>query len=118
MEKGKLYSFHGEFEFGKVVIGKFNGIDETTGFVEFTDIVYSEDIRDDYKMQSKIAQALNGGNPANCLGAHGADAEVVLNKFKRSPSKCPKVFIRHNSSTYNLRFIHSVTPMKNYFEEA
>jgi len=118
MENGKLYSFHGEFEFGKVVIGKFKGIDETTGFFEFTDIVYAEDLRDDYKMKAKIAQDLNGGMSSNCIGAHGAEAAELLAKFKRNPTKCPKVFFRHNKSTYNLRFVHSITPMKNYFEEA
>lgn len=92
MENCKLYSFHGDFEFGKVVIGKFKGIDETTGFLEFTDIVYAEDLRDDYKMRSKIAQDLNGGNPSNCIGAHGLKASDILAKFKRNSIKCPKVF--------------------------
>lgn len=118
MEKGKLYYFHGDFEYGKGCIGKFSGIDETTGFVEFTDITYAEDLRDDYNMKSKIAQDLNGGESSNCIGAHGTEARAILDKFKKDGKKLPDALLRHNASTYNLRFIHKITLMKNYFVEA
>ena len=90
MVKGEIYSFHGKFEFGNKVVGVFESIDNTTGFMVFKNIVSCEKIN---RNQNEFISYYNE------------------NKVP------PEDFIRHPSGMYNINQTEAMYPMKNYWEE-
>ena len=118
MEVGKIYKFYGQFESGDVVIGKFEGIDEYTGFLNFSKITGYKNTNPYARRETieKIAQELNGGRSAGCM-FHEAKATEIYEKFAKGGA-LPKELVRHNKSTYSIDKTSQITEMKNYFQEA
>lgn len=119
MVVGKLYKFYGQFECGDVVIGKFEGIDEYTGFLKFSKIAKQKycNLYARRDTISKIAQSMNGGKAAGCMSKFERQATAVYEKFANGGA-LPKELIHHNESTYSIDKASQFTEMKNYFKEA
>jgi hypothetical protein len=119
MVVGKLYKFYGQFECGDVVIGKFEGIDEYTGFLKFSKIAKQKDCNPYARRDtiSKIAQSMNGGNAVGCMSNFERQATAVYEKFANGGA-LPKELVHHKESTYSIDKASQFTEMKNYFKEA
>lgn len=49
MKVGKIYKFFGEFEQGEFVVGKFEGFEDGTGFMKFSDVVRNKHCNPSYR---------------------------------------------------------------------
>lgn len=118
MVVGKLYKFYGQFECGDVIIGKFEGVDETTSFLKFSNIAMQKDCNDYNRSDaiSKIAREMNDKNSTGCMSKFGDEATAVYEKFANGGA-LPKELVLHNESTYNVDKISQITEMRNYFTE-
>lgn len=116
---GKLYKFYGQFECGDVVIGKFEGIDEYTGFLKFSKIAKQKDCNPYARRDtiSKIAQVMNGGHATGCMSKFEKQATDVYDKFANGGA-LPKELVHHKESAYSIDKASQFTEMKNYFKEA
>lgn len=106
MEIGKIYKFYGQFECGDVVVGKFDGTDETTGFFKFSNIVKQKNCSSWNRVEiiSEISKEMKG------------QAVAAYEKFVKD-GVVPKGLVLHNKSMYNADKISQVTEMENYFKE-
>lgn len=100
MEVGKIYEFYGQFEFGDVIVGKFEGTDETTGFLMFSDIALQKNCR--YCNRVEIISRIT---------------REVYEKFSKGGA-LPNELVLHNKSMYNIDKISQIIEMKDYFNEA
>lgn len=118
MKVGKIYAFYGQFECGDVVVGKFEGTDETTGFLMFSDIAMQKNCRSWNRVEiiSKIAKEMNDGDSTGCMSKFEDQAVAVYEKFAKG-GDLPKELVLHNESMYNVDKIAQITEMKNYFKE-
>lgn len=117
MKKGNIYKFHGNFEFGKVVVGVFDGTDKETGFLKFKNIVKKELTAYGYDLKRAVAIELNNGIDTNCIGAHGNDADAIIKNWFNG-GEVPHSVVLHTEALYNIASINSIIPMVSYFKEA
>ena len=118
MKVGKIYKFYGQFECGDVVVGKFEGVDETTGFLKFSNIAMQKFCSSWNRIDtlSAIAREMNGGDSTGCMSKFEDQAIAVYEKFSKGGA-LPKELVLHNESIYNVDKVAQITEMKNYFEE-
>lgn len=118
MEIGKIYKFYGQFECGDVVVGKFDGIDKTTGFLMFSDIALQKNCSSYNRVEiiSRIATEMNDGNSTCCMSKFEDQAVAVYEKFSKG-GDLPKELVLHNESMYNVDKVSQITEMKDYFKE-
>lgn len=118
MVRGKIYKFYGQFEHGDVVIGRFEGLDDPTGFLKFSNIVMQKNCSSHNRADiiSRIAREMNGGDSTGCMSRFEDQAVAAYEDFAKE-GVIPEGLIHHKESTYNIDKVSQITEMKNYFEE-
>lgn len=118
MKIGKIYKFYGQFECGDVLVGKFECVDEPTGFLKFSNIVLQKYCRLNNRVEAltEIARVMNSGDSTNCMSRFEDQAIAAYDKFSKS-GILPKELVLHNESTYNADRASQITEMKDYFNE-
>ena len=117
MYKGSVYKFYGNFDFGNVIVGVFDGIDKETGFLKFKNIVKKEmTVHGCYDTRRAVAMELNDGIETNCIGAHGAEAEEIVKNWFNG-GEVPHAVVLHTEALYNIASINAIIPMASYFKE-
>lgn len=115
MEIGKLYKFYGQYENTETLVGIFDGIDSTTGFVKFKDVCLAKYCDKSQPTIEHVCYELNAQHWDNHL-KHMEEAKKIVDEWA-STDKAPKEAIFHKEVQYSLDNTRLFIPMKSYFEE-
>lgn len=112
MEIGKLYKFYGQYENVETLVGIFDGVDSTTGFLKFKDVCFAKFCDRSVPTLEHICFEMNQWS----WDYNKEDARKVVDEWA-STNKAPKEVILHKEAQYSLHSTRLIIPMKSYFEE-
>jgi len=115
MEVGKLYKFYGRYENVETLVGIFDGVDSTSGFLKFKDVCLLKYCDNSKPTIDHICREI-GGTPGDWEHREEC-AKKIISEWKET-NKAPKEVILRNEAQYNLNNTSAIFPMKSYFEEA
>lgn len=118
MKVGKIYKFFGEFEQGEFVVGKFEGFEDGTGFMKFSDIVRNKHCNPSYRPDTieLIAMHLDKDDKGKNWRDYEDEAIKIFDEYAAG-GDAPKCLVYHSKCSYNVNKTSMIIEMKDYFNE-
>lgn len=116
MEKGKIYKFFGEFEKGEFVVGKFEGFEDGTGFMKFSNVVRNKHCNTFNRPDTIELIAMHLDKDGKNWRAYEDEATKIFDEYAAG-GDAPKYIVYHNKCSYNANKTSMIIEMKDYFNE-